>query len=53
MEAQTKVAKQRLSVLELANKLGNVSEACRRRGMDRITSTIFRTFAERLTRSSW
>jgi len=35
MEAQTKVAKQRLSVLELANKLGNVSEACRRRGMDR------------------
>ncbi len=35
MEAQTKVAKQRLSVLELAEKLGNVSEACRRRGMDR------------------
>jgi len=35
MEAETKVAKQRLSVLELATKLGNVSEACRRRGMDR------------------
>lgn len=35
MEAQTKVAKQRLSVLELAEKLGNVSEACRRRDMDR------------------
>jgi Transposase. len=35
MEAQTKVAKQRLNVLELAEKLGNVSEACRRRDMDR------------------
>ena len=35
MEAEVKVAKQRLSVLELAEKLGNVSEACRRRGMDR------------------
>ncbi len=35
MEAELKVAKQRLSVLELAEKLGSVSEACRRRGMDR------------------
>ncbi len=35
MDADTKVAKQRLSVLDLAAKLGNVSEACRRRGMDR------------------
>lgn len=35
MEAELKVARQRLSVLELAGKLGSVSEACRRRGMDR------------------
>lgn len=35
MEGQVKVAKQRLSVLELVEELGNVSEACRRRGMDR------------------
>ena len=35
MEAATKVAKQRLSVLELAKTLGNVSEACRQRGMAR------------------
>jgi len=30
-----KVARQRLSVLELARELGNVAEACRQRGMDR------------------
>jgi transposase InsO family protein len=35
MEAKLKIAKQRLSVLELAERLGSVSEACRRRGMDR------------------
>jgi Integrase core domain/Helix-turn-helix domain len=35
MIAETKVAKHRLSVLELAEQLGNVSEACRRRGMTR------------------
>jgi transposase InsO family protein len=35
MDAQSKVARQRLSVLELAAKLGNAAEACRRRGMDR------------------
>ncbi len=35
MNAEAKVAKQRLSVLELAEVLGNVSEACRRRGMTR------------------
>jgi transposase InsO family protein len=35
MDAETKVARQRLSVLELAEKLGNATEACRRRGMDR------------------
>ncbi len=34
-DAQTKVAKQRLPVFELAETLGNVSEACRRRGMTR------------------
>ena len=35
MEAATKVARQRLSVLQLAEALGNAGEACRRRGMDR------------------
>lgn len=35
MDAATKIAKQRLSVLELAETLGNVSEACRRCGMTR------------------
>ncbi len=35
MEASEKVEKQRLSVLELAEQLGNITEACRRRGMDR------------------
>jgi len=33
--AEKKVVRQRLSVLELAEALGNVSEACRRRGMNR------------------
>lgn len=33
--AASKVAQQRLSVLELARELGNVAEACRQRGMDR------------------
>ncbi len=35
MDAATKLARQRLSVLELAEILGNVSEACRRRGISR------------------
>jgi hypothetical protein len=35
MDAEAKVAKQRLSVLDLAARLGNAAEACRRRGMDR------------------
>jgi hypothetical protein len=35
MNAETKLARQRLSVLELAEMLGNVSEARRRRGMSR------------------
>jgi len=34
-DAATKIAEHRLSVLELARELGNVAEACRRRGMDR------------------
>jgi hypothetical protein len=34
-DAATKVARQRLSVLELAARLGNAAEVCRRRGMDR------------------
>ena len=35
MDAATKLARQRLSVLELVEILGNVSEACRRRGISR------------------
>lgn len=35
MNAETKIVHQRLSVLELAEALGNVSEACRQRGMSR------------------
>jgi len=35
MDAPEKVARQRLSVFELAEQLGNAAEACRRRGMDR------------------
>src|SRR5579875_1639820 len=35
MEATEKVARHRLSVLQLAQELGSVSEACRRRGMTR------------------
>ena len=34
-DAAVKVARQRLSVLEMAETLGNISEACRRGGMDR------------------
>ena len=33
--ADTKLARSRLSVLELAKELGNVAEACRQRGLDR------------------
>src|SRR5215218_6964728 len=35
MKAEHKLARQGLSVLELAEALGNVSEACRRRGISR------------------
>lgn len=35
MNAQDKIARQRLSVLQLAEALGNVSNACRQRGMTR------------------
>lgn len=35
MNAEEKVIRQRLSVLELAQLLGNVSEACRQRGVSR------------------
>ena len=34
-DAASKVAQQRLSVLDLAKELGNVAEACRQRGLDR------------------
>jgi len=35
MDPAEKVARHRLSVLELAEALGNVSGACRRRGITR------------------
>jgi hypothetical protein len=35
MNAEDKLIRQRLSVLELAQTLGNVSEACRQRGVSR------------------
>lgn len=35
MTAQQKIAKQRLTLLQLAEALGNVSEACRHRGVSR------------------
>src|SRR5919199_692518 len=35
MQAEMKLAHQRLDVLQLAEILGNVSEACRRRGLSR------------------
>ena len=35
MNADTRVAQQKLSVLQLAEALGNVSEACRQRGVSR------------------
>lgn len=35
MKAEEKIARQRLSVLELAKVLGNVSQACKQRGMHR------------------
>lgn len=35
MKAEEKIARQRLSVLQLAETLDNVSEACRQRGMTR------------------
>jgi transposase InsO family protein len=35
MNPETKIVRQRMSVLELAEALGNVSEACRQRGVSR------------------
>jgi hypothetical protein len=35
LNSEEKVVRQRLSILELAQALGNVSEACRRRGVSR------------------
>jgi hypothetical protein len=39
-DGASKVARQRLSVLELARELGNVAEACRPRGMDRTSPAL-------------
>ena len=35
MDAATKLAKQRLTLLELAEALNNISKACQRRGISR------------------
>jgi ACT domain-containing protein len=35
MTAEQKIAKNRLTLLQLAEKLRNISEACRRRGVSR------------------
>src|SRR5512139_632068 len=35
MNSETKIVRQRLTVLELAETLGNASEACRQRGVSR------------------
>lgn len=43
-DATTKLVRQRLSVLELAERLNNVSEACRQRGISR---TIFYEYKRR------
>jgi transposase InsO family protein len=40
--AEKKVANQRLSLIKLAEALGNVSEACRRRGIDRTSFYEFK-----------
>jgi hypothetical protein len=45
-----KIARQRLSVLELAQALGNVSEACRRRGISR---TTFYDYKQRFVQEVW
>ena len=39
-DLNTKLAHRRMTVLELAERLGNVSEACWRGGMDRTSSVI-------------
>lgn len=44
MAPELKIARQRMSVLELSAKLKNVSEACRRRG---ITRTQFYEYKKR------
>ena len=44
MKAETKLAQQRMSVLELAQALGNVSQACKRKGM---TRTMFYEYKKR------
>lgn len=45
--ADDKIAHQRLSVLELAQRLGNVTQACRQRGLSRQSFYEYkRRFAE-------
>ncbi|GAB6178681.1 hypothetical protein JCM16814_35730 [Desulfobaculum senezii] len=46
MKAAEKVARQLMSVLELAERLGNVSEACRRRGVHRSQFYEYKAFPD-------
>lgn len=43
MNAEDKLARHRLSVLELAEQLGNVREACRQRGMSHPDGRTFQS----------
>jgi len=52
VKAEQKSARQRLSVLEPAEALGNVSEACRRRGISRTSGFVQRFNRTVLTSSS-
>ena len=51
MKAEQKLARQRLSVLKLAEAVSNVSEACRRRGLSRTQSSTSIKGASRRTGS--
>lgn len=42
MSAEEKLARHRLSVLELAEQLGNVRETCRQRGISRTQFTAYK-----------
>ena len=49
-DSAIKVAWYRLSVLEMAETLGNISEACRRGGMDRTSLLMERHIGQKIRR---